>query len=116
MMQKGHIVAAGTPLHIKAKYGKGYRLTLTSSEEPQATKPPVISATLESSAAGQIVWRIEDSKDLVSAVRWADEKERETQLREGRQEGRSDDEFVRIEAWEISMPTLEDVLLERNLF
>ena len=115
-MQRGHIVAAGTPLRIKSKYGKGYRLTLTSPENPLVTQPPVNSATLESSAAGEIVWRIEDASDLGNVVLWAEEKEHGTQLRERNDEGTSIDENIRLEAWEISMPSLEDVLLERQLF
>ena len=114
-MQKGNIVSAGTPLRLKSKYGKGYRLTLTSSQEPLTTKPPVESAILESSAADQIVWRIEDAGDLGNVVRWADEKENETELRRRKAEVSSTQE-VHIQAWEISMPSLEDVLLEKKLF
>jgi hypothetical protein len=108
-MQKGHIVAAGTPLRLKSKYGKGYRLTLTSAGEPLATKPPVESAVLESSAADQIIWRIEDAGDLSDVVLWADKKEHETGLIRG-------SESANIQAWGISMPSLEDVLLEKKLF
>lgn len=113
-MQKGNIVSAGTPLRLKSKYGKGYRLTLTSSQEP-LTKPPVESAILESSAADQIVWRIEDAGDLGNVVRWADGKENESELRRRKAEFSSSQE-VHIQAWEISMPSLEDVLLEKKLF
>jgi len=116
-MQKGKVVAAGTPLHLKGKYGNGYRLTLNSVAPPQSIKPPVDSAVFESSAAGQLVWRIEDASDLGRAVRWADEKERasedmDAEIRAGG--GMADD--MRIQAWELTTPTLEDVLLERKLF
>jgi ABC-type multidrug transport system ATPase subunit len=124
VMQKGEIVAAGTPLRLKAKYGAGYRLSLTSTSVPEKTRPPVGSATFESSAAGEIIWRIEDAGDLGKVVRWADEMEHETRRRgggvksmEGEDEGevgKVDD--VRIQGWEISMPTLEEVLLEKKLF
>jgi hypothetical protein len=116
-MQKGRIVAAGTPLHLKGKYGNGYRLTLNSAAPPQCIKPPVNSAVFESSAAGQLVWRIEDASDLGRAVRWADEKERASEDRdiENSVEGKIADD-MRIQAWELTTPTLEDVLLERKLF
>jgi ABC-type multidrug transport system ATPase subunit len=115
VMQKGDIVAAGTPLRLKSKYGKGYRLTLASVEESLATKPPIGSAVLESSAAGQVVWRIEEARDLIDVARWVYEKEQETQMRQ-RKEEVSAEETINIQGWEISMPTLEDVLLEKNLF
>jgi hypothetical protein len=116
-MQKGRIVAAGTPLHLKGKYGNGYRLTLNSVARPQRIKPPVDSAVFESSAAGQLVWRIENASDLGRAVRWADEKERasEDMDTENRAEGEIADDMC-IQAWELTTPTLEDVLLERKLF
>jgi len=110
-MQKGEIVAAGTPLRLKAKYGAGYRLSLTSSSPPETTRPPVDSAKLESSAAGEIIWRIEDAADLGKVVRWADEMEQETRRRVTRKE-----EDIKVQGWEISMPTLEEVLLEKKLF
>jgi ABC-type multidrug transport system ATPase subunit len=113
-MQKGEIVAAGTPLRLKAKYGAGYRLTLISSTSPTKTRPPVTSATLESSAAGEIIWRIEDAKDLGNVVRWADEMEQETRRRRKNGEGKMED--ISVQGWEISMPTLEEVLLEKKLF
>ena len=116
-MQKGDIVAAGTPLRLKAKYGAGYRLSLTSTTTPESTRPPVQSAKLESSAAGEIIWRIEDAGDLGKVVKWADEMEHETRKRKASkttEEGKSDD--IRIQGWEISMPTLEEVLLEKKLF
>src|SRR5579859_5124729 len=81
VMQKGEIVAAGTPLRLKAKYGAGYRLSLTSTSAPENTRPPVESAKFESSAAGEIIWRIEDAGDLGKVVRWADEMEHETRRR-----------------------------------
>ena len=114
-MQKGEIVAAGTPLRLKAKYGAGYRLSLTSTSTPTATRPPVPSAKFESSAAGEIIWRIEDAGDLGRVVRWADEMEHETRRRRGKEEGGTEEE-VRVQGWEISMPTLEEVLLEKKLF
>jgi ABC-type multidrug transport system ATPase subunit len=114
-MQNGKIVAAGTPLRLKSKYGRGYRLTLTSPSDPTSTKPPVNSASLESSAAGQIIWHIGDAADLGPVVRWADEMEQRTHLRERRKEDTIDDGTA-VEAWEINMPTLEDVLLEKKLF
>ena len=113
-MQKGQIVAAGTSLRLKSKYGKGYRLILTSPEEPQATKPPAASAVLESAAADQIIWRIEDAAELANVVRWADVT-KEQNLRQRRNEATDSDQLA-IKAWEISMPTLEDVLLEKRLF
>jgi ABC-type multidrug transport system ATPase subunit len=113
-MQKGEILAAGTPLRLKAKYGAGYRLSLTSSTDPEKTRPPVPSAKLESSAAGEIIWRIEDAADLGKVVRWADEMEHETRRR--RTGGEDKVEDVRVQGWEISMPTLEEVLLEKKLF
>jgi ABC-type multidrug transport system ATPase subunit len=113
-MHKGDIVAAGTPLRLKAKYGAGYRLTLTSSTSPTKTRPPVTSAKLESSAAGEIIWRIEDAKDLGNVVRWADEMEQETRRKGKSGEGNTED--VKVQGWEISMPTLEEVLLEKKLF
>lgn len=123
-MQKGEIVAAGTPLRLKAKYGAGYRLSLTSTSAPENTRPPVGSAKFESSAAGEIIWRIEDAGDLGKVVRWADEMEHETRRRGGgskSKEGEYEGEIgkvedVRIQGWEISMPTLEEVLLEKKLF
>ena len=116
VMQKGKIVAAGTPLHLKAKYGYGYRLILNSSADPQSTKPPVNSATFESSAAGQIVWRIEDASDLSRAVRWADQGDTTVNETIGEIEEQRVQDIAPVAAWEITMPTLEDVLLERKLF
>ena len=123
VMQKGEIVAAGTPLQLKSKYGAGYRLSLTSTSIPENTRPPVDSAKLESSAAGEIIWRIEYAGDLGKVVRWADEMEYETRRRGGsrsnNEEGKIEGgkvEDVRIQGWEISMPTLEEVLLEKKLF
>ena len=113
-MQKGEIVAAGTPLRLKAKYGTGYRLSLTSSSVPESTRPPVPSAKLESTAAGEIIWRIENPADLGKVVRWADEVEYETRQGIEGKEGKDDD--IKIYGWEISMPTLEEVLLEKKLF
>lgn len=122
VMQKGEIVAAGTPLQLKSKYGAGYRLSLTSTSIPENTRPPVDSAKLESSAAGEIIWRIENAGDLGKVVRWADEMEHETRRRrchtnieEAKIEGGKVDD-VRVQGWEISMPTLEEVLLEKKLF
>jgi len=115
-MQKGKIVAGGTPLHLKAKYGYGYRLILNSSADPQSAKPPVDSVTFESSAACQIVWRIEDASDLSHAVRWADEGGAAVKEATGEIEEEGTQNVAPIEAWEITMPTLEDVLLEQKLF
>jgi len=115
-MQKGKIVAAGTPLHLKAKYGYGYRLILNSSADPQSVKPPVNSVTFESSAAGQIVWWIKDASDLPHAVRWADEGNVAVKEATGGIEEERIQDIAPIEAWEITMPTLEDVLLEQTLF
>lgn len=122
VMQKGEIVAAGTPLQLKSKYGAGYRLSLTSTSIPENTRPPVDSAKLESSAAGEIIWRIENAGDLGKVVRWADEMEHETRRRcchtdieEAKTEGGKVDN-VRVQGWEISMPSLEEVLLEKKLF
>lgn len=114
VMQKGEIVAAGTPLRLKAKYGAGYRLSLTSSSAPETTRPPVDSAKLESSAAGEIIWRIEDAADLGKVVRWADAMEHETRRRVKVKAEKEED--IKIQGWEISMPTLEEVLLEKKLF
>jgi ABC-type multidrug transport system ATPase subunit len=119
VMQKGEIVAAGTPLRLKSKYGAGYRLSLTSNTPPEKTRPPVPSAKLESSAAGEIIWRIEDAGDLGKVVRWADDMEHATRRRQTPVEKgttRDKREEVRIQGWEISMPTLEEVLLEKKLF
>lgn len=134
VMQKGEIVAAGTPLRLKAKYGAGYRLSLSSTSAPEITRPPVESATLESSAAGEVIWRIENAGDLGKVVRWADEMEQETRKRKTRGDGKEQGVFhaqtvnenegkdtqvtedIRIQGWEISMPTLEEVLLEKKLF
>jgi len=126
-MQKGEIVAAGTPLRLKAKYGAGYRLSLTSTSSPELTRPPVPSAKLESSAAGEIIWRIESAGELGRVVRWADEMEHQTRRRRGRMGGSQDIEeedsvqngsmrSTVIQGWGISMPTLEEVLLEKKLF
>jgi ABC-type multidrug transport system ATPase subunit len=124
VMQKGEIVAAGTPLRLKSKYGAGYRLSLTSTSIPANTRPPVDSAKFESSAAGEIIWRIENAGDLGKVVRWADEMEHETRRRggdrsnhdEAKIKGGKRVEDVRIQGWEISMPTLEEMLLEKKLF
>jgi len=113
-MQKGEIVAAGTPLRLKAKYGAGYRLSLTSPTSPEKTRPPVESAKFESSAAGEIIWRIENAADLGKVVRWADEMEHDTRRRGRGREGKAEE--VRVQGWEISMPTLEEVLLEKKMF
>ena len=118
-MQKGEIVAAGTPLRLKAKYGAGYRLSLTStSTSPESIRPPVPSATFESSAAGEVIWRIGDAGDLGRVVRWSDEMDRRNtglrQRRDGEVNGSNDPESI--QGWEISMPTLEEVLLEKKLF
>ena len=115
VMQKGSIVAAGTPLRLKSKFGHGYRLTLNSSGEATGTRPPVNSAFLESFAAGQVIWRIADVEDLGRVVSWADQMEDETQLRH-RRHGEGSSNQIEIQAWDISMPTLEDVLLEKQLF
>jgi len=123
-MQKGEIVAAGTPLRLKSKYGAGYRLSLSSTSNPENTRPPVDSAKFESSAAGEIIWRIENAGDLGKVVRWADEMEHETRRRGGKNNNRNDggregeigEQVVKIQGWEISMPTLEEVLLEKKLF
>ena len=114
VMQKGEIVAAGTPLRLKAKYGSGYRVSLKSSSPPETTRPPVDSVKLASTAAGEIIWRIENAADLGNVVRWADKLEYETRLRVKGKEMK--EENVKIEGWEISMPTLEEVLLEKKLF
>ena len=112
-MQHGKIVATGTPLGLKSRYGKGYRLTLASSSDGEKLAPPVASAVIESSAAGQTIWRISDPKDIGKAVKWADETENK---REGHQAGSEIHGEVSIQGWEISMPSLEDVLLEKKLF
>ena len=111
-MKGGEIVAAGTPLRLKSKYGDGYRLSLTSTSIPESTRPPVDSAKLESSAAGEIIWRIENAGDLGDVVRWADEKECETRTNNRGEQV----DGIRIQGWEITMPTLEDVLLEKKMF
>lgn len=126
VMQKGEIVAAGTPLRLKSKYGAGYRLSLTSSSiPPERTRPPVDSAKFESCAAGEIIWRIENAGDLGKVVRWADEMEHKTRKRgkqnhnneSSKMEGnKMEGEDIRLQGWEISMPTLEEVLLEKKLF
>jgi hypothetical protein len=115
-MQKGNIVAAGTPLHIKAKLGKGYRFTVTSEERPSRTRPPVTCARLTTSAPGQVVWSIENAADLSHVVSWADEMEQKTEMRRLTGEIGWEEGFVSIQGWEINMPSLEDVLLEKNLF
>jgi ABC-type multidrug transport system ATPase subunit len=121
VMQKGDIVAAGTPLRLKTKYGAGYRLTLASPSPAPSTRPPVPSARFESTAAGEIIWRIEAAGDLGQVVRWADEMEH--QARRRRRSGVEDGDTIAdggekadIQGWEISMPTLEEVLLEKKLF
>jgi hypothetical protein len=50
---------------------------------------------------------------LGEVVRWADEMERETRHRLRRKQETGG---VSIQGWEISMPTLEEVLLEKKLF
>jgi hypothetical protein len=122
-MQKGDIVAAGTPLRLKTKYGAGYRLTLTSPSPAPSTRPPVPSARFESAAAGEIIWRIEAAGDLGQVVRWADEMEHRARRRRRSvvEDGDTIDETggggkADIQGWEISMPTLEEVLLEKKLF
>ena len=127
VMQKGEIVTAGTPLRLKAKYGAGYRLSLASTSAPESTRPPVESASLESTAAGEVLWRIENAAELGKVVRWADEMEQKTRKRKAHSGGTEMEaakedvvnekgEQVRIQGWEISMPTLEEVLLEKKLF
>lgn len=106
-MQSGKIVASGTSLRLKSELGKGYRLTLTSPSEPNTTKPPVASATLETVKDGQIIWRIENAAELGQVVQWANEMEKN---------GKKEEQGIQIRSWEISMPTLEDVLLEKKLF
>jgi ABC-type multidrug transport system ATPase subunit len=121
-MQKGEIVAAGTPLRLKSKYGAGYRLSLSSTSNLENTRPPVDSAKFESSAAGEIIWRIENAGDLGKVVRWADEMEHKTRRRGAKskrndsEEGKIGEDGVNVQGWEISMPTLEEVLLEKKLF
>ena len=115
-MQKGQIVAAGTPLRIKSKYGKGYRFTVNSDERPIRTRPPVASARHRSSAPGQVVWSIEDAADLNFVVSWADEMEHNTRVRRSKEETDWEEGHVSIHGWEINMPSLEDVLLEEKLF
>jgi ABC-type multidrug transport system ATPase subunit len=116
VMQKGEIVAAGTPLRLKSKYGAGYRLSLASTSSPETTRPPVESAKLESSAAGEIIWRIENAADLGKVVRWADEMEHNTRRRGKMKQTEETEEDIKVQGWEISMPTLEEVLLEKKLF
>jgi ABC-type multidrug transport system ATPase subunit len=110
VMQRGEIVAAGTPLRLKSKYGAGYRLSLTSTSPVEDTRPPAISAKLESCAAGEVIWRIEDATDLGKVVKWADEMERKCTA------NTEENGAVKITGWEVSMPTLEEVLLEKKLF
>ena len=110
VMQKGEIIAAGTPLRLKSKYGAGYRLVLTSTSPAEETRPPVSSATLESCAAGEVIWRIEDAAELGKVVKWVDEMEKKTAADTG------DHNRVKILGWEISVPTLEELLLEKRLF
>lgn len=112
VMKKGKMVAAGTPLHLKAAHGYGSRLVLTSFSDPEHAKPPVDSAVFESRAVGRIVWRIEDASDLDRAVRWA-AAAAENAVAEIQEQGTTRD--VSIQSWELTMPTLEDVLLEQNL-
>lgn len=107
-MQSGKIVAAGTSLRLKSELGKGYRLTLASPSEPTTTNPPADSATLESAMDGQVIWRIENAAELGQVIKWANEMEKNGQ--------REEEHAIQIRAWEIGMPTLEDVLLERKLF
>jgi|SRR5579859_4421155 len=106
-MQKGNILAAGTPFELKAAFGGGFRLTLTTPADPAIVKPPTDSAVLESAAADQVVWRISDANELVDVVRWADSP---------KHSGNEVEDGAMVEGWEISMPTLEDVLLEHKLF
>jgi ABC-type multidrug transport system ATPase subunit len=116
VIQKGQIVAAGTPLRIKSKHGKGYRFTVNSDARPVRTRPPVASARLRSYAPGQVVWSIENAADLNSVVSWADEMEHNTRLRRSKEETGWEEGHVSIQGWEINMPSLEDVLLEEKLF
>ena len=113
VMQRGKIMATGAPLALKSRYGQGYRLTLACSSDGEGLGPPVASAAFESSAAGQTIWRIGDPNDIGKVVKWADETEKR---REDHQAGSEIHGDVSIQGWEISMPSLEDVLLERKLF
>src|SRR5579859_5763768 len=113
-MQHGKIVASGTPLRLKSKFGNGYRLTLASSSDAQNLTPPAESAVLESCAAGQTIWRLGDPGELGIVVKWADETENRNKRADQADGGTSGE--VSIHGWGISMPSLEDAILEKKLF
>ena len=117
VMQKGMIVAAGTPLRLKAKSAAGYRLSITTTAKPEDTRPPCPSATLESSSGGEVAWRISQTDELADAVQWVYEHERPADsVRSRKQEKSSSSSDLQIDGWSVGMLSLEDVLLESKLF
>jgi len=102
IMATGRVRAFGTSVHLKGKFGAGYRISLvcnsTDSAAVQAAMRVLIpTAILEDESAGALAFQIpsEDTGSLADLVRRLEDKE-----------------IQGVREWGISQSTLEDVFLK----
>ena len=103
IMSEGRIRAVGTSIHLKSKYGTGYRinLILNSIKWLEVTKRAVARmvplAVLEDESAGSLIYQF-PPKALESIPKFVEYLERNPD--------------GHIEAWGVSHSTLEEVFLK----
>ena len=108
IMAAGRLIALGTSVHIKQKYGTSYRITVTvaASEARRlkaefATKLPP-TANLVGESAGALLWTVEQSDKAAIApfFRWLEDTY-----------GADDKQAVDVKDWSVSLGTLEECFL-----
>ena len=101
-MAKGNLLAIGNSIHLKTKYGAGYRISIITNESDSATikskvESIISNAILEDDAAGALIYQC-PSTSIESIPKLVDWVER--------------NEGGLIKNWGISQSTLEEVFLK----
>ena len=103
MMVGGELCCIGTPVHLKQKYGVGYRITLTTDMETQgelheAVMARLPSARLASAAAGSVVYTASPAhvQEMRSLIEFLEREGAERRL---------------VREWGVTQSTLDDVFV-----
>ncbi|KAI8052039.1 P-loop containing nucleoside triphosphate hydrolase protein [Syncephalis plumigaleata] len=101
VMAKGKLVAFGTSIHLKNKFGAGYRVSLMCNEKGEDVShlkeiiPRIVpTARLHDAAAGSLVYQIPSLTNLTNLIRYVE-----------------DNPHNLVQGWGITQTTLEEVFL-----
>ncbi|KAI9595520.1 hypothetical protein BDF19DRAFT_440751 [Syncephalis fuscata] len=101
VMAKGKLVAFGTSIHLKNKFGAGYRVSLMCEDQEHATAhlkdiiPRIVpTARLHDATAGSLVYQIPSLTNLTNLIRYVE-----------------DNPHGLVQGWGITQTTLEEVFL-----